>query len=52
MAKNELIHLAVILDGNGRWAEKNGLARVEGHKAGAERVIDLVRNLKGTSVKY
>ena len=32
--KNELTHLAIILDGNGRWAEKHGVPRVEGHKAG------------------
>ncbi len=50
--KNELKHLAVILDGNGRWAEQHGVPRVEGHKAGAERVIDLVENLKETTVRY
>ncbi len=50
--KNELRHLAVILDGNGRWAEQHGVPRVEGHKAGAERVIDLVDNLEDTTVKY
>ncbi|HXK39679.1 MAG TPA: undecaprenyl diphosphate synthase family protein, partial [Candidatus Paceibacterota bacterium] len=27
-------HVAVIMDGNGRWAEKRGLPRVEGHRAG------------------
>ncbi len=50
--KNELKHLAVILDGNGRWAEQHGLERVKGHKAGADRVNDLIRNLEGTGVKY
>ncbi len=50
--KRELKHLAVILDGNGRWAEQHGLERVEGHKAGAERVIDLVENLKGSGIEY
>lgn len=50
--KNELTHLAVILDGNGRWAEKHGLPRVKGHEAGAERVIDLVENLKDTSIRF
>ncbi len=29
-------HIAVIMDGNGRWAEARGMARAEGHKAGAE----------------
>ncbi|MDR2350610.1 MAG: isoprenyl transferase [Deltaproteobacteria bacterium] len=31
-------HVAIIMDGNGRWAEKKGLPRSEGHKAGAEPV--------------
>ena len=29
-------HVAVIMDGNGRWAQKRGLPRSAGHKAGAE----------------
>ncbi|MCI8328787.1 MAG: hypothetical protein HFG02_04005, partial [Oscillibacter sp.] len=29
-------HIAIIMDGNGRWAEKRGLPRTAGHKAGAE----------------
>lgn len=52
MEKNELRHLAVILDGNGRWAEKHFLSRAEGHKEGAKRVLDLVQNLEGTPVRY
>ena len=31
-------HVAIIMDGNGRWAVKRGLPRVAGHKAGAEAV--------------
>ena len=31
-------HIAIIMDGNGRWAEERGLARVKGHEAGAEAV--------------
>ena len=31
-------HVAVIMDGNGRWAEERGLPRREGHRAGAESV--------------
>ncbi|MBR4076644.1 MAG: undecaprenyl diphosphate synthase family protein, partial [Lentisphaeria bacterium] len=41
--KNELTHLAIILDGNGRWAEKHGVPRVKGHEAGAERVMQIVK---------
>ncbi len=36
-------HIAIIMDGNGRWAEKRGLDRIEGHKAGRESVRDIVR---------
>jgi len=35
------MHLAIIMDGNGRWAKKRGLKRVEGHKRGAEVVRDI-----------
>ncbi len=35
-------HIAVIMDGNGRWAEQRGLARVEGHSAGAASVREIV----------
>jgi len=44
--KSRLRHLAIIMDGNGRWAEKNGLKRAEGHRAGEKtvrRVLDLVQ---------
>lgn len=36
-------HLAVIMDGNGRWAESRGLPRVRGHEAGAESVREITR---------
>lgn len=36
-------HVAIILDGNGRWAQRQGKLRVMGHKAGVERVRDAVR---------
>jgi undecaprenyl diphosphate synthase len=35
-------HVAVIMDGNGRWAQARGLPRVEGHRAGVEAVRDTV----------
>jgi len=41
-------HIAIIMDGNGRWANKRGLSRVKGHKAGIKTVrksIDTVLNL-------
>ncbi|HUW98382.1 MAG TPA: polyprenyl diphosphate synthase [Acidiferrobacter sp.] len=35
-------HIAVIMDGNGRWAKARGLARIQGHQKGVEMVRDLV----------
>ncbi len=45
-------HIAIIMDGNGRWAKKKGLERVEGHRAGAVAVKNLVENLKGKGIRY
>jgi undecaprenyl diphosphate synthase len=36
-------HVAIIMDGNGRWAQRHGLPRVEGHRRGADAVRDVVR---------
>jgi len=36
-------HVAIIMDGNGRWAESRGLSRIEGHRAGKEAVTAVVR---------
>ena len=36
-------HVAIIMDGNGRWAERRGLSRVEGHRAGKDAVTAVVR---------
>ena len=35
-------HVAVVMDGNGRWANERGLTRVEGHKAGEVALLDVV----------
>lgn len=40
---NELKHLAIICDGNGRWAQKRGLDRSAGHEAGLHRLEDVTR---------
>ena len=37
-------HVAIIMDGNGRWAQARGLPRTEGHKAGAESVRTILRS--------
>ncbi|WP_058462398.1 polyprenyl diphosphate synthase [Legionella adelaidensis] len=36
-------HIAIVMDGNGRWAENRGLERIEGHKAGIKAVKEAVR---------
>lgn len=45
-------HVAIIMDGNGRWAARRGVPRVEGHIAGAEKVKDLLRYAKEFGVEY
>ncbi|HEU4533013.1 MAG TPA: polyprenyl diphosphate synthase [Polyangiaceae bacterium] len=45
-------HVAIILDGNGRWANRRGLARVVGHKFGAERVREIVRAAGKLGIEY
>ena len=39
---NGLRHVAVIMDGNGRWAEARGLVRTRGHRAGVDSVREIV----------
>ena len=38
-------HVAIIMDGNGRWAQNKGLKRSAGHKAGVRNCISIIRNL-------
>ena len=45
-------HIAVIMDGNGRWARKRFLPRVAGHKRGVETVRDLVKQCAKLNIKY
>ena len=42
-SKNLPVHVAIIMDGNGRWAKKNLLNRIKGHEKGAEAVRTIVR---------
>lgn len=46
------LHVAIIMDGNGRWAIQKGLTRLKGHKAGADNVRRVVRRLHQSGVKY
>lgn len=45
-------HVAVIMDGNGRWAKQRGLPRVEGHRNGVESVRAIVRSAGEVGVKF
>jgi undecaprenyl diphosphate synthase len=45
-------HVAIIMDGNGRWAKQRGLPRIEGHRHGAESVRTIVRAAGEIGIKY
>lgn len=45
-------HVAMIMDGNGRWAIKRGLPRLAGHKAGTENLRRVIRNTVEFGIKY
>ena len=45
-------HVAVIMDGNGRWAKKRALNRLKGHKAGIEAVRETIRCASDCGVRY
>jgi len=46
------IHVAIIMDGNGRWAEARGLLRTEGHKVGVKVVREIVEASVERGVGY
>jgi undecaprenyl diphosphate synthase len=45
-------HVAIIMDGNGRWAKAKNMVRIQGHRAGAESVREVVRAAGEFGVKY
>ncbi len=50
--QNKLNHLAVAFDGNGRWATARGVAKVEGHRAGALAAKKLIQNVVKRGIPY
>jgi undecaprenyl diphosphate synthase len=46
------VHVAIIMDGNGRWAKKRGLPRAAGHRAGVERIRTIIRMSSDIGIKY
>lgn len=48
----ELNHVAIIMDGNGRWAKAHGLPRIAGHRAGTENLRRIVRTTVEFNISY
>ena len=51
MVKN-IKHIAIISDGNGRWAKARGLSRSEGHKAGEKTFVQLCQDVSELGISY
>ncbi len=45
-------HIAIIMDGNGRWAEAHGLPRLEGHRAGTENLRQIIKGCAEIGVQH
>ena len=46
------LHVAVIMDGNGRWAKEHGLPRIEGHRRGAESARAIIKAASEAGIRY
>lgn len=49
---NRIDHLAIIMDGNGRWAKRQGMSRLKGHEAGAQAARRIVEAVKERNISY
>ena len=45
-------HVAIIMDGNGRWATQRGLSRVQGHRRGKESVREIVETAREVGIEF
>lgn len=52
MSEKKLQHVAIIMDGNGRWAKKRGLPHLQGHREGAEAVRRTVEAAQEYGIRY
>ncbi|MBN1230839.1 MAG: isoprenyl transferase [Anaerolineales bacterium] len=52
LPKNIPQHIAIIMDGNGRWARSRGLPRIAGHRAGTENIRQIIKACVEFGVKY
>lgn len=50
--KKSLKHIAIIMDGNGRWAKREGVDRIEGHRAGAKALKNMLDAIIELDIKY
>ncbi|MBM7580387.1 isoprenyl transferase [Jeotgalibacillus terrae] len=48
----DISHIAIIMDGNGRWAERRGLSRTDGHVEGVSTVVKIVKRAAERDVKF
>ena len=48
---NQINHVALIMDGNGRWAKSRGLPRTKGHEEGCKRIIEIYEAVKANHIK-
>ena len=46
------VHVAIIMDGNGRWAQKRGLPRFDGHRVGVDSIQKILKTLSQKGVQY
>ena len=46
------VHMAIIMDGNGRWAKTRGLPRLEGHRSGTENIRNVTKSAISAGIKY
>src|SRR5258707_11339270 len=51
-AAGEPLHVAIVMDGNGRWAKRRGLPRTVGHQAGAETLKRIVQSAQGLNIRW
>lgn len=49
---NKIAHIAIIMDGNGRWAQKRGMPRIAGHEAGSRVTRRIVELVKARGIPY
>ncbi len=52
MLNNQAKHIAIIMDGNGRWAKEKGLNRTAGHEQGAKVVREITTHCSNIGIKY